>query len=240
MGKVALVAGAGAGLGGSIARRFVRAGYRVALGARKGERLERMAAAIAARGGEALAVPMDVRDPTRVEAVFDQVEATYGPVEIAIFNAGAQYRASIPDTDPVMFEKVWRLGCYAGFVFGRQAARRMVARGRGTILFTGATASIRAGGEFSAFAAAKFGLRAVARSLARALGPRNIHVAHIIIDGLIDTAAIRERFPDVVESLPDDGSLDPDAVADAYYQRHAQARSAWTFELDLRPWVERF
>jgi NAD(P)-dependent dehydrogenase (short-subunit alcohol dehydrogenase family) len=161
-------------------------------------------------------------------------------VQIAVFNAGANFRSSILDTPAEMFEKIWRLGCYAGFLFGREAARRMMPRGRGTILFTGATASMRGSAQFAAFAAAKGGLRQVAQSMARELGPRNIHVAHVVIDGVIDNRRSRERMADYVKSLPADGLLATDAIAELFWQIHVQPRSAWTFEADLRPWAERF
>jgi NAD(P)-dependent dehydrogenase (short-subunit alcohol dehydrogenase family) len=174
-----------------------------------------------------------------VIALFDRVEKR-GAVEVAIFNAGANFRASILDTPAEMFEKVWRLGCYAGFLFGREAARRMVARGKGTILFTGATASVRGAAQFAAFAAAKGGLRQVAQSMARELGPKGIHVAHVVIDGMIDNRRTRERMAERVSDLALDGMLATDAIAELYWQIHAQPRSAWTFEADVRPWAEKF
>lgn len=144
------------------------------------------------------------------------------------------------DTPAEMFEKVWRLGCYAGFLFGREAARCMAPRGKGTILFTGATASLRGAAQFAAFAAAKGGLRQVAQSMARELGPKNIHVAHIVIDGMIDNPRTRSRMAERVKDLPPDGMLATDAIAELFWQLHAQPRSAWTFEADLRPWAEKF
>jgi NAD(P)-dependent dehydrogenase (short-subunit alcohol dehydrogenase family) len=161
-------------------------------------------------------------------------------VEVAVFNAGANFRAAIQETPAEMFEKIWRLGCFAGFLFGREAARRMAPRAKGTILFTGATASVRGSAHFAAFAAAKNGLRAVAQAMARELGPKGIHVAHVVIDGMIDSAATRNRFPERVKDLGRDAMLATDAIAELYYQVHAQARSAWTFEADLRPWAEKF
>jgi len=157
-----------------------------------------------------------------------------------VFNAGANFRASILDTPAEMFEKVWRLGCYAGFLFGREAARRMAPRGKGTLLFTGATASVRGSAQFAAFAAAKGGLRQVAQSMARELGPKNLHVAHVVVDGMIDNRRTRERMAERARDLPPDGMLATDAIAELFWQLHAQPRSAWTFEADLRPWAERF
>ena len=219
--SIALIGGAGKGLGAALGRRFGKGGLEAVLCSRtSGEKA-------------------DLREEKEVVSLFDRVEAK-GPIEVAVFNAGANYRASIIETPAEMFEKVWRLGCYAGFLFGREAARRMLARGRGTILFTGATASVRGASHFAAFAAAKGGLRQVAQSMARELGPKNIHVAHVVIDGLIDNARIRERFAEHIRTLPEDGMLATDAIAEVFWQLHAQPRSAWTFEADLRPWAEKF
>lgn len=226
--SIAVIGGAGEGLGAALGRRFEKGGYGVVLSSRTKEGI-----------GKA-----DLREEGEVVALFDRLEAR-GPVEVAIFNAGANFRAPILDTPADMFEKVWRLGCYAGFLFGREAARRMALRGRGTILFTGATASVRGSAQFAAFAAAKGGLRQVAQSMARELGPRNIHVAHVVIDGMIDNRRTRERLADRrkegnAPDVPPDGMLATDAIAELYWQIHVQPRSAWTFETDLRPWAERF
>jgi NAD(P)-dependent dehydrogenase (short-subunit alcohol dehydrogenase family) len=219
--SIALIGGAGEGLGAALGRRFAKGGLEVVLSSRtQGERA-------------------DLREEAQVIELFDRVEKR-GPVEVAIFNAGANFRASILETPTDMFEKVWRLGCYAGFLFGREAARRMTPRGKGTILFTGATASVRGSAQFAAFAAAKGGLRQVAQSMARELGPKNIHVAHVVIDGVIDNRRSRERMAQYVQSLPDDGLLATDAIAELFWQLHVQPRSAWTFEADLRPWAEKF
>jgi NAD(P)-dependent dehydrogenase (short-subunit alcohol dehydrogenase family) len=237
---VAVIAGVGEGLGYALGRRFAQAGYNVALAARTADRLARLAGEIRRAGHKAFPVPTDLREEQEVLALFDALESEHGPVEIAVFNAGANFRASILETPADTFEKIWRLGCYAGFLFGREAARRMAPRGRGTILFTGATASVRGGAQFSAFAAAKNGLRAVAQSMARELGPKGIHVAHVVIDGMIDTAAVRSRFPERVKDLGPEAMLATDAIAELYYQIHAQPRSAWTQEADLRPYGEKF
>jgi len=219
--SIALIGGAGEGLGAALGRRFAQGGVEVVLSSRtQGEKA-------------------DLREEAEVLALFDRVEKR-GPVEVAIFNAGANFRASILDTPAEMFEKVWRLGCYAGFLFGREAARRMMARGKGTILFTGATASVRGSSQFAAFAAAKGGLRQVAQSMARELGPKNIHVAHVVVDGMIDNRRTRERMAERAKELPADGMLATDAIAELFWQLHVQPRSAWTFEADLRPWAEKF
>ena len=218
--SIALIGGAGEGLGAALGRRFSRT-HEVVLSSRtQGEKA-------------------DLREESEVVRLFDRVESR-GPIDVAIFNAGANFRASILDTPAEMFEKVWRLGCYAGFLFGREAAHRMLPRGKGTILFTGATASMRGSAQFAAFAAAKGGLRQVAQSMARELGPKNIHVAHVVIDGSIDNRRTRERLSEKVKDLPADGMLATDAIAELYWQLHAQPRSAWTFEADLRPWAEKF
>ena len=219
--SVALIGGAGEGLGAALGRRFSKGGHDVVLSSRtQGERA-------------------DLREEAQVIELFDRVEKR-GPLQVAIFNAGANFRASILDTPAEMFEKVWRLGCYAGFLFGREAARRMLPRGRGTILFTGATASVRGSAQFAAFAAAKGGLRQVAQSMARELGPKNIHVAHVVIDGVIDNRRTRERMAERIRDLPQDGMLATDAIAELFWQIHVQPRSAWTFEADLRPFTEKF
>lgn len=219
--SIALVGGAGEGLGAALGRRFAKGGLEVVLCSRtQGEKA-------------------DLREESQVIDLFDRVEKR-GSVEVAVFNAGANFRSSILDTPADMFEKVWRLGCYAGFLFGREAARRMTPRGRGTILFTGATASVRGSAQFAAFAAAKGGLRQVAQSMARELGPKNIHVAHVVIDGVIDNRRSRERMAERVKDLPADGLLATDAIAELFWQIHVQPRSAWTFEADLRPWAEKF
>ena len=218
---IALIGGAGEGLGAALGRRFAQGGLEVVLSSRtQGEKA-------------------DLREEAEVIALFDRVEQR-GAVEVAVFNPGANFRASILDTPAEMFEKVWRLGCYAGFLFGREAARRMLPRGKGTILFTGATASVRGSAQFAAFAAAKGGLRQVAQSMARELGPKNIHVAHIVIDGMIDNRRTRERIAERAKDLPAEGMLATDAIAQLYWQLHTQPRSAWTFEADLRPWAEKF
>jgi len=224
---VAAIVGVGEGLGYALGKRFAAAGFKVALAARNAERIERLAEAIVEAGGKALAVPTDARDERAVMELFDALENGHGPVAVTVFNAGAMYRSPIAELPADMFEEVWRAGCYAGFLVGREAARRMAPRGEGTILFTGATASLRGGAQFAAFAAAKHGLRALAQSMARELGPKGIHVAHVVIDGRIDARS-------------DDSGLAPDAIAETYYRLHTQSRSAWTFETDLRPWAEKF
>lgn len=238
--KAIAVMGAGDATGGAIARRFAREGY-VACVARRGvEKLAPLVSEIAAAGGKARAFGVDGREEDQVGAMFDTIDAEIGPVEVAVFNIGANVPASIRDETARKYRKIWELAAYAGFLFGREAAKRMVPRGRGTIIFTGATASLRGGAGFAAFAGAKHALRALAQSMARELGPKNIHVAHVVIDGAIDTAFIRDTFPERYAMKAEDGILDPNAIAETYWAVHTQPRSAWTFEMDLRPWQEKW
>jgi NAD(P)-dependent dehydrogenase (short-subunit alcohol dehydrogenase family) len=235
---VALVFGAGEGLGGAIARRFARGGYLAGLVRRKADALLPLREAIASQGGRAEAFGVDARNEDEVVGLFDDVERRLGPVEVVVHNIGANVRIPIRETSTRKYFKIWHMACFSGFLVGREAARRMVPRGRGTILFTGATASLRGRAGLAGFAGAKHALRALAQSMARELGPEGIHVAHVVIDGPIDMPWIRENFPKLVEERPRDGLLAPDDIAESYWQLHQQARSAWTHELDLRPWVE--
>jgi NAD(P)-dependent dehydrogenase (short-subunit alcohol dehydrogenase family) len=236
--KVALVIGAGDALGGAIARRFAREGF-IAVGVRRQQdKLTALVEAIEAEGGKAFGFGCDARKEEEVIALFDRIEAEIGPIEVCVFNIGANVRFSISDTTARVYFKVWEMGCFAGFLTGREAARRMEPRGRGTILFTGATASVRGREGFSAFSGAKHALRALAQSMARELGPKGIHVAHTLIDGPIDTQWIAENFPESYARKAHDGILDPDHIADNYWHLHTQPRDSWTHELDLRPWSE--
>jgi NAD(P)-dependent dehydrogenase (short-subunit alcohol dehydrogenase family) len=236
--KVALIAGAGPGLGGAVARRFAREGYVACVVRRKGEELKPLCAEIAARGGQALAFGVDARNEDDVAGLFDRIEREVGPIEVAVHNIGANVSFPIREMTARVYSKVWQMACFSGFLVGREAARRMVPRGRGTILFTGATASLRGRPGMAAFAGAKSALRALAQSMARELGPEGIHVAHVIVDGAIDMPWIRENFPQLVEERGEEALLKPDAIAESYWQLHAQPRNAWTHELDLRPHIE--
>ena len=175
-----------------------------------------------------------------MQEMFRSIEEEVGPIEVCIFNVGGNVKFSLEDTTTRVFYKVWEMGCFSGFLTGREAVRYMKPRGRGTILFTGATASVRGSSGFSAFSGAKFGLRSLAQSMAREFGPMGIHVAHIIIDGAIDTEFIEKLFPDVYARKDRDGILNPEDIAETYWQLHLQKRSAWTQEIDLRPWMESF
>jgi NAD(P)-dependent dehydrogenase (short-subunit alcohol dehydrogenase family) len=235
---VALVWGAGDGLGSAIARRFARGGYHACVARRTGDKLEPLVRAIREGGGEATGFGVDAREEGEVVALYDRIEAEIGPIEVAVHNIGANVAFSILELDSRKYFKIWQMACFSGFLVGREAARRMAPRGCGTILFTGATASLRGRAGMAGFAGAKHALRALAQSMARELGPRGIHVAHVIIDGPVDMPWIRESFPDLVRERPADGLLRPDDVAESYWMLHRQERSAWTHELDLRPWVE--
>ncbi|MBU1377809.1 MAG: SDR family oxidoreductase [Alphaproteobacteria bacterium] len=240
MSKSIIVIGAGDALGGAIAKRFAREGFEAVIVRRHADQLEPLAQAIRAEGGKAHPFGVDARQEDQMVALFDRVEAEIAPVEACVFNIGANVNFPIAETTARVFSKVWEMACFSGFLAGRESAKRMTPRGRGTIIFTGATASVRGGKGFAAFAAAKHGLRAVSQSMARELGPQGIHVAHTIIDGAIDTAWIAENFPARYALKEQDGILNPDHIADAYWTLHAQPRDAWTHELDLRPWMETF
>ena len=237
---VALVVGAGDATGGAIARRFAREGYAVCVTRREKERLAALVAEIEAAGGAAHAFGCDARKEEATIALFDDIERDIGAIEVAVFNIGANVRFGVAETTARVYTKVWEMGAFAGFLMGREAARRMSPRGRGTILFTGATASMRGSAGFAAFSGAKHALRALAQSMARELGPKGIHVAHIVIDGAIDTQFIRENFPDLYARKAEDAILSPDHIADMYWMLHRQPRDAWTHELDLRPWIEKW
>lgn len=238
--KVCLVLGAGIGVGGSIAKAFAAEGMAVVMTRRPRnlDQLETLAEEIRASGGEAHAMGVDARDEAEMTALFDRIEKDIGPLEVVVFNIGANVHFNIRDTTTRVYSKVWEMAALAGFLTGREAARVMVPRGRGSILFTGATASVRGREGFSAFAGAKHALRALAQSMARELGPQGIHIAHIICDGSIDGVFTRERMPDAEVRLARGEILDPDEIARNYVWLHNQGRSAWTFEIDLRPWTE--
>jgi len=239
----ALLVGAGDAIGAAVARRFAAGGYRVCVARRDPDKSRKLVDEIVSSGGVARAVATDVRNEEAVQALFVQVEAELGPVEVCLFNAGANVKMPLLETEARLFFKAWELACYGGFLTGREAARYMVPRGRGTILFTGATASLRGGSGFAAFAAAKFGLRAVAQSMARELAPKNIHVAHLIIDGAVDSEAIHRRLgagTGTMPDLPPDSLIQTRSVAEAYWALHNQSRDGWTHELDLRPYSERW
>ena len=237
-----LVIGAGDDTGAAIARRVAKEGFEVCVARRPRhfEVLETLAADIRNAGGMAHAFGVDAREEDDVVRLFETIERDIAALEIVVFNVGANVRFPIVETTARVYRKVWEMAAFAGFLAGREAAKYMSPRKRGTILFTGATASVRGSAGFSAFAGAKHALRALAQSMARELGPLNIHVAHIVIDGAIDTKFIREALPNADELRADDGLVAPDAIAEAYVYLHNQPRTAWTHELDLRPWREKW
>jgi short-subunit dehydrogenase len=237
---VALIVGAGDATGGAIARRFARGGYTVCAVRRNQDKLQPLLEEIRAAGGEAHGFGSDARNEDEVNNLFDEIESRIGPIEVLVFNIGANVATSILEETARKYFKIWEMACFAGFLAARKAARCMAPRGKGTILFTGATASLRGSAHFAAFAGAKAALRALAQSMARELGPRGIHVAHVVVDGAIDTAFIRDNFPERYALKDQEGILNPDHIADSYWMLHQQPRDAWTHELDLRPWMEKF
>ncbi|WP_019341131.1 SDR family oxidoreductase [Stutzerimonas stutzeri] len=238
--RVALVIGAGDSTGGAIARRFAREGYVACVTRRSADKLQPLVDSIIAEGGRAHGFASDARKEDQVAELLETIERDIGPIEVMVFNIGANVPCSILEETPRKYFKIWEMACFAGFLTGQAVAKRMVARSRGTILFTGATAGLRGSAGFAAFAGAKHGIRALAQSMARELGPMNIHVAHVVVDGAIDTDFIRDSFPERYALKDQDGILNPEHIADNYWHLHCQPRDAWTFELDLRPWIERW
>ena len=238
--KSILVVGAGDATGGAIARRFAREGFTACVTRRSADKLEGLVEGIRAEGGQAVGFGSDARDEAAVIALVEKIEREIAPIEVAVFNVGGNVRFPITEMTERVYRKVWEMGALAGFLVGREVAKVMLARGRGTIVFTGATASLRGSAGFAAFAGAKHALRALAQSMARELGPQGIHVAHVVIDGAIDTPFIAERFPERYALKAQDGILNPDHIAENYWTLHCQPRTAWTHELDLRPWSEKW
>lgn len=238
--KVVLVVGAGDATGGAIAKRFAQEGFIACVTRRSADKLQPLVDAIKASGGEAHGFACDARKEEDVIALVEQIETQIGPIEAFVFNIGANVPCSILEETARKYFKIWEMACFSGFLNAREVAKRMATRQRGTILFTGATAGLRGAAGFAAFAGAKHGIRALAQSMARELGPMNIHVAHVVVDGAIDTDFIRESFPEKYATKDQDGILNPEHIAENYWYLHSQPRDAWTFELDLRPWNERW
>ena len=238
----AAVIGAGDYIGSAIARKFASQGYQVFAGRRSADKLAQLKADIESGGGRCEARALDARKEEDVVRFLEEADRA-APLEVCVFNPGANVNFPILETTERVFRKVWEMACYGGFLTGREAARLMLPHGKGTILFTGATASLRGGIGYAAFASAKFGLRAVAQSMARELGPSNIHVAHLIIDAGVDTAFVKERIrsrggDEAVAAIKPDQLMNPESIANAYWYLHTQSRDAWTFELDVRPYAE--
>ena len=240
---VCLVVGAGDYIGAAIARRFAAGGYTICLGRRNGDKSAGLAKEITEAGGEAYAYTLDAREETQIEERFAAIESDIGPLEVVISNPGGNVNFPIRDTTHRVFYKVWLMACLTGFLTGREAAKYMVPRGKGSIFFTGATASLRGGSGFAAFASAKFALRGLAQSMARELGPEGIHVAHLIIDAGVDTAFVKERYRDRgidPDGLPLHTLMNPESVGEAYWTLHNQTPDAWSHEIDLRPFREKW
>jgi len=236
---VALLIGAGDFLGAGIARRFAREGFHIVGTRRRGE-LGPLIASVEALGGSATGIHSDTRDEDQVAQLFERVESEFGALEVVIFNVGGNVKIPLLETTSRIYRKVWEMCAFGGFLVGREAARVMLPRKRGTLIFTGATASIRGAAGFSAFAGGKHALRALAQSMAREFGPQGIHVGHVVIDGPIDNDNSRQMFPEIYAERSEDGILKPDDIAEIYWHLHSQPRSAWTFEADVRaseePW----
>ena len=237
---VALVIGAGDATGGTIAKRFAAGGHTACVTRREADKLEPLLQAIRAAGGQAHGFGSDARKEEEVIALVERIERDIGPIEVLVFNIGANVPCSVLEETARKYFKIWEMACFGGFLNGREVAKRMVARGRGTIIFTGATAGLRGAANFAAFAGAKHALRALAQSMARELGPQGVHVAHVVVDGAIDTEFIRSSFPERYALKEQDGILNPEHIAENYWHLHRQPRDAWTFELDLRPYMERW
>jgi NAD(P)-dependent dehydrogenase (short-subunit alcohol dehydrogenase family) len=240
----AVVVGAGDYIGGEIAKKFASEGFTVFLGRRQGDKLTPLITEIEATGGQAFGRALDARNEDEVVRLMADADA-YAPLEVCVFNIGANVYAPVVETTERVFRKVWEMACYAGFLTGREAAKHMLSRGKGAIFFTGATASIRGGSGFAAFASAKFGLRGVAQAMARELGPMNIHVAHLVIDAGVDTEWVRQIIAqregrEALDSLDPNRLMRPAAVAETYWLVYQQQRDAWTFELDIRPFGEKW
>ena len=240
---ICLIIGAGDYIGAAIAKRFAKGGYHIAMGRRRGEMFAPLITEIEAEGGFATGYTWDARKEETAEEMFAKVEADLGPIDICIFNVGGNVYFPIADTTERVFRKIWEMCAYAAFLSGREAAKYMVLRKQGSIFFTGATASMKGNAGFAAFASGKFALRGLAQAMARELGPKNIHVAHLIIDAGVDTEFVRDRKRQAgidPNDLPEDTLMNPNSIAEAYWYLHHQPRDGWTHELDIRPFAEKF
>lgn len=238
--KVALIIGAGDATGGAIAKRFAKGGYISCMTRRNADKLQPLIDEIEQAGGTAYGFASDARKEQQVIQLIEEIESNIGEIEVLVFNIGANVPCSILEETARKYFKIWEMACFSAFLTGREVAKRMISRQRGTLIFTGATAGLRGAAYFSAFAGAKHALRALAQSMARELGPQNIHVAHVVVDGAIDTDFIKNSFPDLYEKKDQDGILNPEHIAENYWHLAQQPRDAWTHELDLRPWMEKW
>ena len=242
--EVVLLVGAGDAIGAAVATRFATGNYKVCIARRDAAKSDALIAELRALGCEVHAFGVDARHEAEVQNLFALVEDSVGPIEVCLFNAGSNVKKPLSETSATLFLKAWELACFAGFLVGREAAQYMLKRGHGTMLFTGATASVRGSSGFSAFSSAQFGLRAVAQAMARELGPKNIHVAHLLIDAGVDSAAIHQRMKAAsgidAKDIPADSLTKTGSIAEAYWFLHHQPRDGWTHELDLRPFVEKW
>ena len=238
--KVALVIGAGDATGGAIAKRFAQGGYITCMTRRNAEKLQPLIEEIELAGGVAYGFASDARKEEQVMQLVEEIESNIGEIDVLVFNIGANVPCSILEETARKYFKIWEMACFSAFLVGREVAKRMVTRQHGTIIFTGATAGMRGAAYFSAFAGAKHALRALAQSMARELGPQNIHVAHVVVDGAIDTDFIKTSFPEMYAKKDQDGILNPEHIAENYWYLSQQPRDAWTHELDLRPWIEKW
>jgi len=242
--KTALLVGAGDAIGAAVARRFAAGGYTVCIARRDAAKSSALVEELTGAGSQVHAFSVDARRETEVQELCERVEREIGPIEVCLFNAGSNVKKELHETSEKLFFKAWELACFAGFLVGREATRHMLRRGRGTMLFTGATASVRGSSGFAAFASAKFGLRAVAQAMARELGPKNIHVAHLLIDAGVDSPAIHQRMKAATgveaSEIPPDTLIRTSSIAEAYWFVHQQSRDGWSHELDLRPSVEKW
>ena len=239
--ETAIVVGVGAkeGLGAAVCKRFAKEGFHVFVAGRTPEKVEKIAKAINNAGGSASAVACDTTDPDHVVRLFDTAERDGpGPLTAVIYNAGNNHFEDLREMDPEVFERIWRVTCFGGFLVGREAARRIIGQREGTLIFTGATSAVKGRPPSGAFASAKGGLRLLAQAMAREYSPLGLHVGHVIIDGAIFGERIKSRYPQAIEALGEEGMLNIDAIANAYWFLHTQHKSAWTHELDLRPFKE--
>lgn len=236
---IALIVGAGDHLGSAIARRFAIEGFHIVATRRRGN-LDSLVSDVQALGSEATPFYSDARDEEQVTTLINEVETELGPISVAVFNVGGNVQYSVTETTTQVYRKVWEMCALAGFLVGREVAKKMLLRNKGTIIFTGASASLRGNSGFSAFAGGKHALRALAQSMSRELGPQGIHIAHVIVDGLIENEATKQFLPDLFASKGKDGIIQPNDLAEVYWQLHSQPKTAWSFEQDVRPYAEQW